>query len=121
CNVHVADDLTAALSEVESAGLAGAIDVADTRRNGGCFYPRVIRGGTSGGQLSRHSWGVAIDINPRTNPFGGTPTMDPRVVDIFRRHGFAWGGTWVRADGMHFEWLGPRDPQTLSTPEDESG
>ena len=121
CNVHVADDLVAALAEVESSGLSGVIDVADTRRNGGCFYPRVIRGGTSGGQLSRHSWGIAIDINPRTNPFGGTPTMDPRVVEIFRRHGFAWGGTWVRPDGMHFEWLGPRDAQALSSPEEASG
>ncbi len=121
CNVHIADDLTAALAEVESAGLAGAIDVADTRRNGGCFYPRVIRGGTSGGQLSRHSWGIAIDINPRTNPFGGVPTMDPRVVDIFRRHGFAWGGTWVRADGMHFEWLGPRLTESGATGTTEDG
>jgi len=30
--------------------------------------------------------------------------MDPRIVDAFRRHGFAWGGTWARPDGMHFEW-----------------
>jgi hypothetical protein len=30
--------------------------------------------------------------------------MDPRIVDIFRRWGFAWGGTWVRPDGMHFEY-----------------
>ena len=32
--------------------------------------------------------------------------MDSRIVDIFRSHGFGWGGTWTRPDGMHFEWTG---------------
>jgi len=105
CNRVVADQLVAAFAEVEERGLGGLIDVADTRSNGGCFFPRTIRG-SSGGRLSRHSWGVAIDVNPRSNPFGSAPTMDMRIVDIFRSHGFAWGGTWVRPDGMHFEWTG---------------
>ena len=36
--------------------------------------------------------------------------LDCEVVRIFRRHGFAWGGTFTRPDGMHFEWVGePRD------------
>lgn len=56
--------------------------------------------------MSRHSWGTAIDINPATNAWGTTPTIDQRLVDIFRAHGFAWGGTWTRPDGMHFEWNG---------------
>jgi len=105
CNRVIADQLIAAFAEIEATGLGGLIDVADTRSNGGCFVPRTIRG-PSGGNLSRHSWGVAIDVNPRSNPFGSAPTMDMRIVDIFRSHGFAWGGTWVRPDGMHFEWTG---------------
>jgi hypothetical protein len=92
---------------VADRGLAGAIDVGDSRRNGGCWNARLIRGGDSGGNLSRHSWGIAVDINPSQNVFGGRVRMDHRVVEIFRRWGFAWGGTWVRPDGMHFEWAPP--------------
>ncbi len=105
CNQAVMEGLTNALAQIEAAGLAYLIDVDDTRRNGGCWTPRRIRG-TSGGSVSRHAWGTAIDINPATNAWGTTPTIDQRLVDIFRANGFAWGGTWTRPDGMHFEWNG---------------
>ncbi|MEM9606270.1 MAG: M15 family metallopeptidase [Actinomycetota bacterium] len=108
CHREAVAAMRDALTEVEQAGLAGAIDVADTRRSGGCYVPRLIRG-SSGGFLSRHSFGIAIDVNPSTNPFGGTPTIDQRLVEIITSHGFAWGGTWTRPDGMHFEWLGGAD------------
>ncbi len=112
CHRTIMPALRGALGEVAAAGLAGAIDLADTRRNGGCYVPREIRspGSNSGGSLSRHSWGIAVDINPRTNAFGATPRIDPRVVAIFRRWGFAWGGGFTIPDGMHFEWVGePRE------------
>jgi hypothetical protein len=32
--------------------------------------------------------------------------MDCRVVRIFRKHNFAWGGNFFVPDGMHFEWVG---------------
>ena len=34
--------------------------------------------------------------------------MDCTVVRIFRKHNYAWGGNFLRADGMHFEWVGER-------------
>jgi hypothetical protein len=105
CHVAVFADLTAALSQVEAAGLAHLIDANDTLRIGGCWVSRRIRG-ASGGAVSRHAWGLAIDVNPSTNRWGTTPTLDQRIVDIFRANGFAWGGTWTRPDGMHFEWIG---------------
>lgn len=108
CHRVVMADLRAALAEVESAGLGGLIDRNDSRRYGGCYGVRELRTytGSSGRNLSRHSWGGAIDLNPSTNGFGATPRMDPRIVEIFRRHGFAWGGTFAIPDGMHFEWVG---------------
>jgi hypothetical protein len=106
CSRAAGAAMAAALADAQAAGLAGLVDVGDTRRNGGCYVPREIRG-PSGGSISRHAWGVAIDINPSSNPFGGAPRMDPRLVAIFRAHNFAWGGSWARPDGMHFEWRGP--------------
>jgi len=107
CHQALFPALRGALGEVEALGLGGLIDVRDTRRNGGCFAPREVRnasGGTTGGSLSRHSWGAAVDINPSSNPFGGRPSMDRRIIDVFRRWGFAWGGSFTIPDGMHFEW-----------------
>jgi hypothetical protein len=37
--------------------------------------------------------------------------MDCRVVRIFRKHNFAWGGNFINPDGMHFEWVGERRDQ----------
>jgi hypothetical protein len=106
-----------ALNEIAAAGLAGAIDVTNTNRYGGCFAPREVRsdGGTTGGNLSRHTWGMALDMNTATNPMGGVPTMDCRVVWIFRKWGFAWGGNFTTPDGMHFEWVG-EDRSQISYP-----
>jgi hypothetical protein len=108
CHKVVAEAAANALGEVLAQGLAGSINVRDTRRYGGCYGPREVRTdrGTSGHNLSRHSWGAALDINPSSNRFGRAPTMDPRVVDIFRKHGFAWGGSFLIPDGMHFEYIG---------------
>ena len=108
CNTVITGALRDSLHEIEMAGLAPLINIPDTARSGGCFNGREIRtaGGVSGKNLSRHSWAAAIDINPSANRFGRPPAMDARIVDVFRRHGFAWGGTWATPDGMHFEYIG---------------
>ena len=56
-------------------GLGGAIDLANTNTYGGCFGPREVRpaGGTTGGSLSRHSWGQAIDMNTVATAMGCVP------------------------------------------------
>lgn len=66
-----------------------------------------------GGGRSLHSWGIAIDINPETNPYQsrnwGPPETDipGPIIDIFKKYGFAWGGDWPgERDPMHFEWYG---------------
>ncbi len=96
--------LRSAIDEVIEVGLDSIIDRADFQIAGGCYNARLIRGGDKGGAISRHSWGIAVDINPSSNPYGGVVAMDPRVVEIFHKWGFAWGGGWVYTDGAHFEW-----------------
>lgn len=70
----------------------------------GCFSPRHINRIPSAG-LSHHSWGIALDLNVQQgNLFGQTPHQDPRLVGVFERWGFVWGGTFIVPDGMHFEY-----------------
>lgn len=76
------------------------------------------------GVLSRHSYGTAIDINPRVNPWVGLGFVDPPesevyadrgaqvpggiypgdpIVDAFRDIGWYWGGEWADSkDWQHF-------------------
>jgi hypothetical protein len=106
CNKNVLPAIQGALNEIGNAGLGGLV----YRGAGGCFGPREVRaiGSTTGGSLSRHSYGIALDINTDQNPLGGVPRMDCRVVQIFRKWGFAWGGNFLTSDGMHFEWVNER-------------
>lgn len=108
CHDEILGDLRGALAEVARAGLAWTIDVANANAYGGCFYPRFNRLATNSfsGSLSRHSWAMALDTNTTTNAQGATPRMDCRVVRIFRKWGFSWGGNYLTPDGMHFEWVG---------------
>jgi hypothetical protein len=112
CNRVVKADLRAALQEVVNSGLGGAIDAANANAYGGCATGsvRFARITQALGSVSRHSWGQPIDTNTTSNCQGCVPRMDCRVVRIFRKHGFAWGGNFLTPDGMHFEWVGePRN------------
>lgn len=100
CHRLVFPQMIAALSEVRDSGLERTIDPGDF---GGCYSPRFISG-APGGRLSSHAWGMSVDIDVGENPFGAKPRQDRRVVEIFERHGFTWGGRWLIPDGMHFEW-----------------
>lgn len=91
--------LRAALSEVVARGLQAAIDPRDY---GGCYVPRFIGHDPDRG-LSLHTWGIALDLNVATNQRGTIGQLDRRVVSIFKRWGFAWGGDWQWTDPMHFE------------------
>jgi hypothetical protein len=106
CHRAIVTDLQAALDEVAASGLASAIDLTNTNSYGGCYSPRFARISGSIGSVSRHAWAAAIDMNTLTNAQGRAPRMDCRVVRIFRKHGFAWGGNFLVPDGMHFEWVG---------------
>jgi hypothetical protein len=111
CHRVVIDAVQAALSEISMRGLSSEIDVAMSNRYGGCYRGRYSRQAEKVfGNISRHAWGMAFDINTSTNARGAVPQLNCDVVQIFRKHGFAWGGNFIVPDGMHFEYVGePRD------------
>lgn len=69
-------------------------------------------------KLSSHSFGFAIDINPKQNPYVhpkafnfftydplelGAIIEDSKIVDIFKSRNWTWGGDWKYPDYQHFQ------------------
>lgn len=108
CHRKVIEAIEGAFRDIVKAGLRDRIDLRNSRRYGGCHVARYNRLAGLFGSPSRHAFGAAIDLNTTTNAQGARPQMDCRIVRIFRKWGFAWGGNFWPADGMHFEWVGER-------------
>lgn len=130
CNKLIADDLIAIFRElynqhyvIHSIRLIDEFNADDETsmraNNTSCFN---YRGTTSGAKLSKHAYGMAIDINPLWNPcihISGKhagliePATAKRTHQIdrndlcyklFTKHGFRWGGSWkILKDYQHFE------------------
>jgi hypothetical protein len=105
CNVALFPQLRGALREIVELGLRDTIDSYS-----GCYARRFANRDPTQ-SISHHTWGVAFDINVPANPFGAPPSQDPRMVEVFERWGFIWGGTFVLPDGMHFEYHRPPAPR----------
>jgi hypothetical protein len=101
CHREIFGDLRGALQDIVDAELD---DEIDPDRYAGCYYPRLIA--ASGDRLSRHSWGIALDINVDVNLPNLGPPPHPLVVAAFEAHGFRWGGEFLQPDNHHFEWVG---------------
>jgi hypothetical protein len=97
CHKLVVDQLGKAMADLERQRLASLVDVGEFRRQGGCWSPRLLRN-AQGGKLSRHAWGIAVNLKVNA---------DERLLRTMAQHGFVWGGDFARPDTTHFEWVGP--------------
>ena len=143
CNQAIAQDLVEIFYELYLAGyplesvrlvdeFGGDDTLSMEHNNTSCFNFRVVDGTSS---LSRHAYGLAIDINPLYNPYvtwpGGKQRVSPaaaapfadRSLDfpnkideddlcyqLFAERGFTWGGHWrTMKDYQHFQKALPED------------
>lgn len=138
CNAYIAQDLVEIFYELhrneymlEKVLLIDEYNGDDTAsmedNNTSCFNYRVVEGTQT---LSRHAYGLAVDINPLYNPYityekDGTEIVSPAAAldyadrsarfaykiddedlcyKLFTSHGFTWGGNWNRSkDYQHFQ------------------
>ena len=107
CHKLIAPKLVAVLNDIlKHYGLA-KIQELGIDLYGGCFNFRQMRGGSD---YSRHSWGIAIDLDPARNLLKenhttarfARPEYKP-MIDIFYNHGFVGLGREKDYDWMHFE------------------
>lgn len=101
CHKAIFPQLQAAFRELVDRGLSDVVHGADF---GGCWFPRFLNWDSEAG-ISHHTWGLAVDLNVSENPYATPGRMDPRVVEVFERWGFEWGGRWLVPDPMHFEFV----------------
>jgi len=83
---------------------------------GGVVAYRLMRGGSN---LSIHSYGAAIDLDPARNGLGDTTprfAQFPEVLAAFKKERWTWGADWDgdgstanerRPDGMHWQATKP--------------
>lgn len=104
CHRSILPALRGALGDIERENLGHLLPPEGYL---GCFVPRTTRYDE---QISRHSWGVALDLNYPTNPTGQRSVQDERLIEIFQAWGFTWGGEWLVPDPAHVEILRPAAP-----------
>lgn len=140
CNKAIAQDMVEIFYElyqsdyqIEQIRLVDEYNGDDTLsmmdNNTSCFNYRVVDGTDS---LSKHAYGLAIDINPFYNPYivfgrneDGSDYISPAGSEVyadrsrsfaykidetdlcyrlFKEHGFTWGGDWNSCkDYQHFQ------------------
>lgn len=139
CSYMIAQDLVEIFYElyqaryqIESIRLIddfGADDNASMEANNSSAFNYRLSTGTTD-DVSEHSWGICVDINPLYNPYVATAADGSLVVEpasgaqyadrtadfphkidendlcyqLFTAHGFTWGGNWTSLkDYQHFQ------------------
>lgn len=107
CHKLVADKFLAVFNDILEFYGIEKIKELGINKFGGCFNFRKMRGGSD---YSRHSWGIAIDLDPERNQLKETSETARfarpeyrQMIDIFYKHGFVSLGREKNYDWMHFE------------------
>ncbi len=134
CNVAIADKLIDIFRKLYDAGYPiekmvlideydGDDDASMSDNNTSCFNYRVVSGTT---KFSKHAMGLAVDLNPRYNPYihkiDGQQLIEPEngreyadrsndfeykidkddlAYKLFTEAGFTWGGSWKNSKDYH--------------------
>ena len=107
CHYLVAENFKRVFADILKAyGLAQIVKLG-INLYGGCYNFRQMRGGSD---WSRHSWAIAIDLDPERNLLHETSKTArfarpeyKTMIDIFYKHGFLSLGREKNYDWMHFE------------------
>jgi len=107
CHKLIADKLKQALTDILGVYGLDKINELGIDLYGGCFNFRKMRGGT---EWSRHSWGVAIDLDPDRNQLKENHTTArfarpeyKDMIDCFYNNGFQGLGREKDYDWMHYQ------------------
>lgn len=100
--------LKKAFQLLSGQGLINELETYD-----GCFNIRKM---TSGRSYSVHSWGLAVDFNAATNPYGGDVSFSDDFLLCFAKAGFECGALWNTPDGMHFQIPWTKDWRDSTNP-----
>lgn len=100
CHRLAKEPFERAFQMIADRGLSGLIKTFD-----GLWVPRHQLW-KNNKPLSRHSWGIAVDLNAEWNAYGnGISPENLALNEVFNLFGFAWGGDWSprERDAMHWE------------------